>query len=236
MVTDFLGGATAGSSAAAGASGSSGVSEQPSATVAAASRTEELVPWQRPKRRRQEPDFLQPSEELRDMATGARKRKRPATAAGPCVGLCEREDCKRVRSERDEALNIAEAALKQMRALRGELAARAAQAGGGAQEELAAAALQQAALAALDGREECLVEMPRQAAPYGARPCCWRPRAVSGGARPGRRHRAGRGGGRAGRAARSRARRADGCARSRRRRSWAELSWAQCSQFARGCL
>ena len=59
-----------------------------------------IVGW-RPKRRRQETDFLQPTEVLRDMATGARKRKRPAVAAGPCIGACENEDSKRARAERD---------------------------------------------------------------------------------------------------------------------------------------
>ena len=52
--------------------------------------TEVIVAW-RPKRRRQETDFLQPTEVLRDMATGARKRKRPAAVAGPCLQPGTRE-------------------------------------------------------------------------------------------------------------------------------------------------
>ena len=65
-----------------------------------AGETEVIVPW-RPKRRRQETDFFKPTEVLHDMATGARKRKRPAVAAGPCIGACENEDSKRARAERD---------------------------------------------------------------------------------------------------------------------------------------
>ena len=56
----------------------------------------------RPKRKRQQPEWLQPAEEPLGFATGTRKRARPPTQAASCVGDCPREDCKRARDERDE--------------------------------------------------------------------------------------------------------------------------------------
>ena len=48
----------------------------------------------RPTRKRQQPDWLQPAEELLQFATGTRKRARPPTQAASCVGDCPREDCR----------------------------------------------------------------------------------------------------------------------------------------------
>ena len=48
----------------------------------------------RPTRKRQQPEWLQPTEELLEFATGTRKRARPPTQAASCVGDCPREDCR----------------------------------------------------------------------------------------------------------------------------------------------
>ena len=55
----------------------------------------------RPKRKRQEPTFLQPREALRDRATGSRHCKKPAEPEddGQC---CKKPACAALRAERDE--------------------------------------------------------------------------------------------------------------------------------------
>ena len=90
---------------------------------------------------------------MRSWATG--KRRTLAGEGDPC--RCAKRACIRAREERDAAFEIAAAAAAQLHELQAELAARAAQIGAGEGEQLGAAALQQAALAALDGREECVV-------------------------------------------------------------------------------
>ena len=85
------------------------------------------------------------------------RRRTLAGEGDPCP--CAKRACIRAREERDAALEVAAAAAAQLHELQAELAARAAQVGAGEGEQLGAAALQQAALTALDGREECVVRL-----------------------------------------------------------------------------
>ena len=114
---------------------------------------------QQPEVRTRTPTSLfEPVEQLRDCATGAQKKKRPA---GECCGApC----CKKARAELEEARaeravwqERAEAAAAELRGLKAEMHGRIE----ALEEELqhGAAALQQAALSLLDGKEECIVRL-----------------------------------------------------------------------------
>lgn len=152
MVTNFL--TKAGSSTAGDATMGSGLFEEPSVTMAniAASTG----------RKRAAPDRLEPSTSLRSQATGSRWKRGKfdcGTDDSPCTDRACIEKRERLQRERDEALALAEAAADQVRALRTELTARAEGVGDSEDVQVGAAALQQAALAALDGREEVVVRL-----------------------------------------------------------------------------
>ena len=109
----------------------------------------------RPKRARQQPDFLQPTEELRAFAQGSRKRKREAQPGD--VERCMKPacECVAVAAERDELrerLDAEVAAHKQLRAALHELASSLA--GGDGAAEFAGSALQHALMEVLDGEGE----------------------------------------------------------------------------------
>jgi hypothetical protein len=114
------------------------------------------------RRNRRAPRRLQPAELLRNRATGERWKRQPFecyTDEGPCSKRSCIEARARLQQERDEALQLAEQAAVELSVLRDELSTRAELVGAGENVQTGACALQQAALAALDGREECVVRL-----------------------------------------------------------------------------
>lgn len=147
--------ARASSSSEAATTAVSRVSDDAEAQLEAASghRTDVLVC--RPKRKRQEPDFLQPCEALREFATGSRKRKKPAEPSpedGPC---CTKPACVAVRVEREELRSQLAAEAAAHMQLREQLRELASESGEGSDAAaLAGSALQLALLEIIDGEEE----------------------------------------------------------------------------------
>ena len=89
---------TAGSTAAAAEAAPEPRPEQPpheQERPAQAHNTEVLVC--RPRRKRKQPEWLQPAEGLRECATGTRKRKRPALPACDCKSFATRAERDKLR-------------------------------------------------------------------------------------------------------------------------------------------
>ena len=116
MVEQFFAGTSAAAPAAAAAGEEPAVAEATAPVEEVPVRSGLIVDGVR---NRQQTELFEFSEEMRAKATGKRRNlKRPA-AADPCVGECPREDCKKSRAERDEALFVAEEAAAQLYAMRG---------------------------------------------------------------------------------------------------------------------